>query len=81
MKIMYVNTCLTCCSSLEHSHVHMGVTVSIVCMPTLDTSMFALGRVEKHGDTLYYEGIAVVAVLHTELKYVYACITLTLWFY
>ena len=71
-EIMYANTCLTFCSSLEHSHVHMGVTVSIVCMPTLDTRMFALGRVEKHGDTLHYEG-AVVAVLHTELEYVYVC--------
>ena len=34
---------------------HMGVTVSIVCMPTLDTRMFALGRVEKHGDLVTNE--------------------------
>lgn len=40
-------TRLTCCSSLEHSHSHMGVTVSTVCMPTLDTRMFALGRIEN----------------------------------
>ena len=45
-------TCLTCCSSLEHSHSHTGVTVSTVCMPTLDTRMFALGRIEKHCDTM-----------------------------
>ena len=65
-------TRLTCCSSPEHSHLHIGVTVSTVCMPTLDTTMFVLGRIEKHCDILHYEGSDTLQwqsllVMHSEL--------------